>query len=165
MATLRDQQAAADPETGELPSDDQFESPESLARLEADRARLAEAARASAEYEHLLSQVDRDIVGWKPEPGDKVFGRVADVMEAESDFGQYPLIAIDSPLHEQLVGVHCFHTTLKNDVQRKIDHGTLAIGSEIAVSYRGMGEARGGNSAPHMYRVAVIPPPRPSAES
>lgn len=113
---------------------------------------------ATDEWGELLDQVDRDIVGWRPEAGDKIFGIVVDLSEGESDFGTYPLIVIDSPDHENLVGVHCFHQILKKDVLAKMARGTLVIGSRIAVSYRGEGEAASGKSAPNFYRVAVRPP-------
>lgn len=109
-------------------------------------------------YKGLLDQVDRDVVGWQPEAGDRLFGRVLDIQDANSEYGSYPLIVIDSPEYKQLVGLHCFHATLRNAVEAQINRGNLVIGSSIAVSYKGLGEATKGNSAPNMYRVAVQPP-------
>lgn len=115
-------------------------------------------ANATEGMRDLLGQVELDVVGWRPEPGAKVFGTVKDIADSEEgEFGSYPIIVIQTP-SGTLVGVHAFHTVLKNDVERKIKRGTLKIGSEIAIQYRGQGEAKGTRNAPEMYRVAVRNP-------
>lgn len=108
---------------------------------------------------NLLDQVERDVTGWRPEPGDKVWGIVRDITDSdEGDFGTHPILVIETPTGT-LVGVHCFHRVLRNDVERKIARGTLVIGTEIAIQYRGIvGEGKGGKNPPEMYRVAVRNP-------
>lgn len=113
-------------------------------------------SKASEDLLGLLDQVDRDIVGWKPNPGDKVYGKLVDITEGESEWGPYPLLVIETP-SGRLVGVHAFHTVLKKEVERKIARGTMHIGVGIAIAYRGEGNARGGNNAPNMYRIAISP--------
>ena len=108
------------------------------------------------EYSDLLDQVESDVVGWRPEPGDTVVGILVDHTEGESEWGTYPLLTIKK-VDGELIGVHCFHTVLKKEVGRKLERGTMKIGDKIAVAYRGEGTAKGGNNAPQMYRIAVKP--------
>lgn len=108
-------------------------------------------------FSSLLNLVNRDIVGWRPKAGDRIFGVVADISEGTSEFGTYPLIVIDTPQTEALVGVHCFHQTLKREVESNLNRGTLTIGTNIAIAYKGEGEAEKGKSAPHLYRLALMP--------
>lgn len=107
----------------------------------------------------LLDQVELDVKGWRPEPGDKVWGTVVDITDSdEGDFGPHPIVVIQTP-SGALVGVHAFHQILRNDVERKIKRGTLKIGTEIAIQYRGpQGEGKGGKNPAEMYRVAVRNP-------
>lgn len=114
---------------------------------------------ADPELKRLLDQVDLDVVGWLPKPGDKIYGTVSDLTTGTSDYGEYPLIIISTP-SGRLVGVHAFHQVLRNEIEKKIEQGRLNIGDQIAVAYKGEGEAKGGNSAPHMYRVAIKPASR-----
>lgn len=115
-------------------------------------------------FEDLLGVVEQDVKGWLPKDGDNVFGVVAEVTEGSSEWGDYPLITIEQP-SGKLVNVHCFHTVLKNNVERKIKAGKLTEGCRIAISYRGTGESsKSGQSDFHIYRVAVKPPAAVSAE-
>lgn len=102
----------------------------------------------------LLDQVEQDTEAWMPEPGDKVGGTLVDVDEASSDFGDYPLITIKTP-NGSLVNVHAFHTVLRNTLNKKLAKGMLKVGDQIAIMYKGEGEARDGKNAPNMYRVAI----------
>lgn len=107
-------------------------------------------------YDSLLNQVDKMPEGWRPEPGSTLVGRVNDISEGSSEYGDYPLITVE--MHNgSMVAVHCFHAALKNEIERKITQGRLNIGDDIAFKYFGEGEAKGGNNAPNLYRVAVRP--------
>lgn len=110
-----------------------------------------------ATLEDLLNQVDKEIKGWMPNDGDKIAGKVVDITDGSSEYGEYPLITVETP-SGKLVGVHCFHQVLKNEVERKIKRNLLQIGWNIAIAYKGEGAASGGKNAPHMYRVATRPP-------
>jgi hypothetical protein len=104
----------------------------------------------------LINQVERDVIGWRPQPGDVVAGVVKDITDSnEGDFGSYVIIVVETE-DKQLVGVHCFHTTLRRDIERRLQRGTLRTGDEIAIMYRGEGQSSNASrSAPNLYRVAV----------
>lgn len=115
--------------------------------------------QASPELLGLLSQVERDVTAWRPEPGDSVYGTLRDIEDSsEGDFGSYPIIIIETP-SAKLVSVHAFHTILRRNLERKMNRGILKIGDEIAIQYRGVsGEGKGGKNPAEMYRVAVRRP-------
>lgn len=136
----------ADPETGEMAETfgDDLDRPD------------------EDDYRSLLDQTNREITGWQPQPGDKVYGVVVDIGDAESEYGEYTLVVIDSPEYLPLVGLHCFHTVLRNAVQTQIKRGNLVIGSKIAVNYKGeQSSTKAGRSDMHVYTIAVRPPVRP----
>lgn len=113
---------------------------------------------ASDELKSLLDEVEHGAKGWMPKAGDTVYGTVMEISEIESgDYDDYQMVTVKQP-DGSLVNVHCFHTVLGNEISRKINNGKLKEGSQIAVKYLGEGEAKAGNNAPHMYRVAVRPP-------
>lgn len=115
-------------------------------------------SNAPEELRGMLEQIDKDISAWIPEPGDQVFGVVADISEsAEGDFGAYPIILVKTP-SGNFVHVHCFHTVLRREIDRRVAKGQLAIGDLIAIKYVGEGEATKGKQAARMYRVAVRKP-------
>ena len=136
-------------DTGFLPYD-----PDDLDRSMADKDLL-----------DLFEEVERDVVGWLPDQQAKIGGRVVEISEATSSFqktpmnpeGKYPLVIIETP-SGKLVGIHCFHTVLRNEITRKIANGNLARDWQIAVLYKGEGEAAEGRNAPNMYRVVTRPP-------
>lgn len=112
-------------------------------------------AMADENLKKLLEQVDLDIKGWRPEQGDKIAGKVVDITEGSGDYGEYPLLVIQTP-SGNLTAVHCFHEVLRKEIERKINNDRLHIDDLIAISYRGqVGEAKPGQSAAHMYRVAI----------
>ena len=149
--------STVDPETGEIESDPFAVDGDGNPMPEGSFLPVSEVDFDDA-FASLLNFVNRDVKGWRPKPGDRVFGVVADIGEGQSEFGSYPLLTIDSPQSEYLVGVHCFHAGLKRDVENHIERGTLVIGSRIAISYHGTGEATQGKSAPNIYRIGVLPP-------
>jgi|SRR6516164_4771199 hypothetical protein len=108
---------------------------------------------------NLLNQVEREVVAWRPEPGDSVFGTFRDIDDSsQGDYGSYPIIIIESP-SGRMVAVHAFHTVLRNNIERKMHRGVLQIGDEIAIQYRGtQGEGKGGKNPAELYRVAVRRP-------
>ena len=107
----------------------------------------------------LFTQLDRDVVGWRPEPGDRIGGTLKDIEDSEQgEFGSYPILIIETP-SGRLVGIHAFHTVLKNAIERRYKRGTLRRGDEIAILYQGqIGEKTGTRDIPHMYKIAVNRP-------
>lgn len=107
----------------------------------------------------LLDLVQKDVVAWRPEPGDVVAGTLRDVSESmEGDFGSYIILLLETPTGK-LVQVHCFHTVLRRDIERRLQRGTLKTGDEIAIMYIGEADRAGkGKSAANLYRVVVNRP-------
>lgn len=105
---------------------------------------------------NLVDQVQQDVHAWMPKDDDVVFGVLVDTDEASSEFGDYPLITIQTP-SGKLVNVHAFHTVLRNTINKKLAKGQLKVGDQIAIKYKGEGEATAGKNAPNMYRVAIKP--------
>ena len=108
---------------------------------------------ASESLQKLFDLVDRDVIAWRPMVGDKVGGTLRDISESsEGEFGKYLILMVETP-SGRLVNVHCFHTVLRNEVERKIKRGYLATGDEIAIAYLGEKPSSSGRSDVHMYRV------------
>lgn len=125
------------------------------------RERTLKVSDIDPELKALLEQVDRPVVPWNPrgnpEIGAKVGGKVVDITRVENtEYQPYTLLIIETP-DEILVGVHCFHTVLKKEIERRIGDHALNVGDTIAIAYHGHGEAKHGNNAPEMYRVAIKP--------
>lgn len=115
---------------------------------------------ATGDMQELVSQLDRDAKGWNPDSDPVIFGKVLEITESnEGEFGAYPIIMIETP-SGRLINIHCFHTILQNEVQRRMDRGSLTEGSLIAVSYEGRLESKGGREPGYNYKLRVK---RPSA--
>lgn len=130
---------------------------------------------ATPEMRALLDVVDREIVGWRPAPGDKLVGILADVQQAVGKrFGNqppqpYPLVVVQTPTG-RYIGVHAFHKVAKNQVTSMMDLGTMKIGYFIAVKYLGVAERDPNEpvqygpdgremSQPNLYRFSCAPRP------
>lgn len=111
------------------------------------------------DIQKLFDLVDREIIAWRPSPGDKVGGTLRDITESnEGDFGSYIILLIEST-DGRLWGVHCFHQVLRGDIERRLKRGTLQVGDQIAILYIGESEkASTGKNPANMYRVAVRRP-------
>ena len=80
---------------------------------------------ASESLQKLLDLVEKDVIAWRPEAGDIVAGTLRDVSESnEGDFGSYIILLVETPTGK-LVQVHCFHTVLRRDIDRRLQKGTL----------------------------------------
>jgi hypothetical protein len=118
-----------------------------------------EYANADEGMQKLLELVQKDVIAWRPEAGDVVGGVLRDVSESsEGDFGSYIILLIETPTGK-LVQVHCFHTVLRRDIERRLQRGTLRTGDQIAIMYVGEADRAGkGKSAANLYRVVVNRP-------
>jgi hypothetical protein len=113
---------------------------------------------ASDSLKKLFDNVIKDVHSWRPEPGDVIGGMLIDISDStEGEFGSYVILTIETP-SGRLVSVHCFHTVLRREIERKLERGTLRVGDEIAIMYVGEGEAQGSRSAANLYRVVVNRP-------
>lgn len=114
---------------------------------------------SSESLSKLLDMVDKDVIAWRPEAGDVVAGTLRDVSDSsENEFGSYVILMIETPTGK-LVNVHCFHTVLRRDIERRLQRGTLKTGDEIAIKYIGESDrADKGKNAPNLYRVVVNRP-------
>lgn len=118
-----------------------------------------EYGNAPESLQKLLDLVQKDVVAWRPEPQDYVGGILRDISESsEGDFGSYIILLIETP-SGTLVQVHCFHTVLRRDIERRLQRGTLKTGDEIAILYVGeAAQAQKGKNAANLYRVVVNRP-------
>jgi hypothetical protein len=107
----------------------------------------------------LIDLVNKDVEAWRPEPGDVVAGTLRDVSESsEGEYGSYIIILLETS-KGSLVQVHCFHTVLRRDIERRLQRGTLKSGDQVAIKYIGESEQTGkGKSAANLYRVVVNRP-------
>lgn len=117
----------------------------------------------SPELNRLFTQIERDIVNWIPQnPGDKVGGTLIDITDVDAEFVQdrdsVPMLIIESPT-KRLWGVRCYATVLRNEVERRLNRGTLRIGYLIAITYKGKGGEEGRTLNQYgNYRVTAEPP-------
>jgi hypothetical protein len=111
------------------------------------------------DLQKLIELVQKDVIAWRPDPGDYVAGTLRDVSESsEGDFGSYIILLIEKA-DGTLVQVHCFHTVLRRDIERRLQRGTLKTGDQIAILYVGESDNPGkGKSAANLYRVVVNRP-------
>lgn len=115
-------------------------------------------SNAPEELRGMLDQVDQEIHAWIPNPGDKIFGTVSDISEStEGEYGAYPIILVKTP-SGKFVHIHCFHTILRREIDRRVSRGQLVVGDLIAIKYDGEGERSGGKEAARIYRVAIRRP-------
>lgn len=113
---------------------------------------------AGDDMKDLVSQLGRDAKGWNPENEPTIFGKVLEITDSnEGEFGSYPIILIETP-SKRLINIHCFHTILRNEVQRRMDRGLLTEGSLIAVQYLGLRAPSGGKEPANDYKIRVKRP-------
>lgn len=108
--------------------------------------------------------LDLEVSGWRPEPGDKVVGKVVNVEIAGqgSPFGAYPLLTIVTDDTGEIVNVHAFHTVLRAELGRKL----VGTGDRVGIKYLGVKDG-GSFGTYENYRVIVqgSDPLRLSAET
>jgi hypothetical protein len=81
---------------------------------------------------------------WRPRPGDSVKGKVVDLDVRDGEYGQYPLVTLDTADRGQ-VTIHAFHEVLASELARRAPKP----GDVIEVSYRGQHPHKGY----HLYQV------------
>ena len=100
----------------------------------------------------LEDALDLDIAGWNPDEGAKLVGTVLYVVESvDSEYGEYPMVGVASTDGE-IVNVHCFHTVLRNALNR----WKVVPGDRIAIKYKGRKESQVQGRSPYGdYNVIV----------
>jgi hypothetical protein len=81
----------------------------------------------------IAERLESNAEAWKPEEGAKLIGTVVETDERESKHGNYPLVVVETDDGDE-IAVHCFHTVLKNEVERKRPEP----GDLIGIVYRGL---------------------------
>lgn len=85
--------------------------------------------------------------GWKPEVGAVIKGVVEDLDLAYSEYGNYPVITIQTDAGS--VAVHAFHQTLRG----KLEELQPVKGDVIGIKYYGEVKPEGAKRSYHKYRV------------
>jgi len=114
-------------------------------------------ADMSKEMRDLLAQTEREYVGWDPDTLPTFVGTVADIIPGCDcgGYGEHYIISVDLPDGNGLA-MHCFHTTLRSQIEPKIKSSRLGVGDLIAVSHKGTKDsAVKGHNAMNMYSVAI----------
>ncbi len=81
---------------------------------------------------------------WRPNPGDKLIGRVIELREREGQYGRYPIVTVRTAAGDELA-VHAFHEVLSTELAQVAP----AVGDEIGIKYLGKHPERDY----HQYRV------------
>lgn len=91
--------------------------------------------------------------GWRPEPGDVLIGKVAEIDSGWSDYTNdyYPIVTITPEGGGDNVAVHCFHQTLKS----KMVSLRPNIGARIGIKFEGKQKSKDGRRDVAVYVVKV----------
>lgn len=100
----------------------------------------------------LREQASREFAeAWRPKTkGDALEGVVTDRTGNVTQYGSYEILTVVQDDGPELAW-HAFHAVGAGELQKK----NPVIGDRVCVVYHGKGEAKEGQSAPHLYRVAV----------
>jgi hypothetical protein len=112
----------------------------------------------------LAERLDSFAEGWRPKPGDKLFGLVTDVDSRESEYHDepYPIITVEAEEGSTGDGEmiqpgtelawHAFHTIARREVAKQ----RPAVGDHIGIAYHGPADkAPAGFSPAERWRVLV----------
>lgn len=142
-------------------SDNGFMPYDPADQASAQQALDLEKGMASKELLNLLEQVQRDVTAWIPNTiGESLMGTVIDTVwvdNKDSEYDPYWMVVVETP-SGRMLGFHGYHTTIARNIEQKKASGELVKGSQIAISYRGEGVAKGKRNAPKLYNMALIAP-------
>jgi hypothetical protein len=99
----------------------------------------------------LEDRLNADVEGWRPEAGDYVLGTVVAVDTREGDYGPYPYVEIEKA-DGSIVGVHGFHTVLKNELARTKPE----VGDTLGVKYFGKVATKPGSKYDSFEKYRVV---------
>lgn len=96
----------------------------------------------------LVDRLDSFAEAWRPEPGDKLVGRVVEISERQSEYddGPYPIVTVETDEGEQFA-FHGFHTVAKSELAKQRPR----VDERIGIAYHGKHADRGYER----YRVIV----------
>lgn len=83
--------------------------------------------------------------GWRPEPGDIVDGTVIALDIGYSNFGEYPILTLETS--DGNVAVHAFHHALRS----RLEKIRPAIGDHLKIKYEGKKKNKAGTLEYHNY--------------
>lgn len=55
---------------------------------------------------------------WRPEPGDIIRGTVTELAWGYSEYGEYPIVILQSNSGGESVAIHAFHTALRQRIEK-----------------------------------------------
>jgi hypothetical protein len=99
----------------------------------------------------LEDRLNADVEGWRPEPGDQVLGTVIGVDTREGDYGPYPYIEVEAN-DGSYIGVHGFHTVLKNELARIEPQ----VGDTLGIKYFGKVPTKPGSKFDSFEKYRVV---------
>lgn len=107
----------------------------------------------------MLMQARKRYIGWNPEAQPQVGGIIVEVVPGCNcgGFGEHYIINIDQPDNTG-IAVHCFHTILRNMVERRIAGNALPVGHLIVVAYLGQVKVNSNLPDAYDYNIVVQPP-------
>jgi hypothetical protein len=117
---------------------------------------------ASAQLLRMMKKGEKGYIGWNPDDDPVVGGFVAGITPNCNcgEFGPHYIVEVDRPSGIN-TAVHCFHTVLKSQIERRIeaDPTALNVGDLIVITYLGTKAARKqGYSDQNEYTVVVEKP-------
>jgi hypothetical protein len=94
-----------------------------------------------------LDRLDSFPEAWKPDPGEKLVGKIIGLDTRETEYGEYPIVTVLTADGRELA-FHAFHTVARNELA-KLEPD---IGEQIGIAYHG--RAEGGNY--ERYRILML---------
>lgn len=80
----------------------------------------------------LEAQLDQETEPWMAEPGDKLVGRIVELSTMESQYGDYPLVIVQTDDGKEMA-FHAFRTVAKQEIARHKPQ----VGDRIGIKYLG----------------------------
>lgn len=97
-----------------------------------------------------LNREKRNAEAWTPEPGDLIEGTVVDLSSNETEYGEYPIVVIETEDGEE-VAIHAYHAVL----QRAIEKKRPVEGDLFGAKYLGKTSPKKGKNPYHDYNVEI----------
>lgn len=99
------------------------------------------------QYEDRLDAPDAE--GWKPQPGDKVVGKILEISQRDGDYGPYKVVTIEKA-DGVPIAIHAFHSVLAG----RLEDQKPGLGDIIGVKYEG--KKQGAKNTYDNYKVTIF---------